>query len=247
LRSIQPEFIMKLDILAIGAHPDDVELSCAGTIVKHKKQGKKIGVCDITRGELGTRGDIYTREQEADKASKILGISVRVNLNLPDGFFKNDQDSQLQLVKILRKYRPDIVLAPATYDRHPDHGRAAELCHTACFLSGLSKVQTSIQGVEQEAWRPRIVLHYVQDYNIPASILVDISKEFSVKMEAIKAYTSQFYRENADERPTPISTKEFLEYIEGRSKFWARSIGVDHAEAFVVRRPIGINSLDELL
>jgi bacillithiol biosynthesis deacetylase BshB1 len=238
---------MKLDILAIGAHPDDVELSCAGTIVKHKKAGKKIGICDITRGELSTRGNLSTREKETDIASKIMGISVRVNLNLPDGFFKNDQESQLQLVKIIRKYRPEIVLAPALYDRHPDHGRAAKLCNTACFLSGLSKVQTSIQNVEQEPWRPRILLHYIQDYNMPASILVDISKEFETKMDAIKAYSSQFYSENSNETQTPISTKEFLEYIEGRSKFWARCIGVEYAEAFVVKRPIGIKYLDELL
>lgn len=239
---------MKLDILAFGAHPDDVELACSGTIAKHRKMGKKIGICDLTRGELSTRGDLKTRERETEDASKILGISIRVNMNLPDGFFKNDQDTQFQIVKVIRKYRPDVVLAPAVHDRHPDHVRASKLIEIASYLSGLKKITTAIQGEEQEAWRPRLVMHYIQDRVLQPDILVDVSDYMDIKMKAIKAYKSQFYSDtdNGGDQ-TPISTKEFIDYIEHRGLLLGRDIGVRCAEGFTIKRNFAVEDITQII
>lgn len=238
----------KLDILAIAAHPDDVELACSGTILKEIKQGKKVGIVDLTQGELGSRGNAQTRAEEAEKASSILGISVRENLALADGFFNENYGNLIKVVEVIRKYRPEIVLTNALSDRHPDHGRGGDLVSRACFLSGLIKVETQVKNKWQEPWRPKQVYRFVQDRYIKPDFVVDISEFWEQRMQSILAYKTQFYQENEEgnEPKTPISSKSFLDFVEARCREFGRQINVDYAEGFNVERPIGVSSLFDL-
>lgn len=238
---------MKLDILAFGAHPDDVELGCGGTIAKEISLGKKVGIVDLTRGELGTRGTAEIRDQEANAAAKILGVSVRENLNMRDGFFVNDESHQLEIIKMIRKYRPEIVLCNAIDDRHIDHGKGSKLVSDACFLSGLIKIETIVDSQLQEAWRPKLVYHYIQWKNIEPDFVVDISGFTDKKAEAIMAYGSQFYNPNTNEPATPIATKNFLDSVHYRAQDLGRLIGTDYAEGFTVERYLAVNSLGDLM
>ncbi|MEW7277443.1 bacillithiol biosynthesis deacetylase BshB1 [Aquimarina sp. 2201CG1-2-11] len=238
---------MKLDILAIGAHPDDVELSCSGTIAKEIANGKKVGILDLTRGELGTRGTPEIRDLEAKKASDILGVSIRKNLAFKDGFFINDKNHQLEIIKVLRKYQPEIVLCNAIKDRHIDHGKGSSLTSDACFLSGLRKIETSIDGVTQDPWRPKHVYHYIQWLNIEPDFVVDISNHIDKKMESVKAYSSQFYDNNSKEPATPISSKNFLDSVKYRAADLGRIINVKYAEGFTVERYVAVNSIFDLI
>ena len=238
---------MKLDILAFGAHPDDVELGCAGTILKEISLGKKVGIIDLTRGELGTRGSAEIRDQEANAAAKILGVSARENLEMRDGFFVNDEKHQLEIIKMIRKYQPEIVLCNAIDDRHIDHAKGSKLVSNACFLSGLIKIQTSLEGEQQKAWRPKLVYHYIQWKNIEPDFVVDITGFTDKKIESILAYGSQFYDANSNEPESPISSKNFLESLNYRSKDLGRLTGVDHAEGFTVERYLAVNSLGDLI
>ena len=239
--------MMKLDILAFGAHPDDVELGCGGTIAKEIALGKKVGIVDLTRGELGTRGSAAIRDNEATKAAKILGVTVRENLNMRDGFFMNDEEHQLAIIRILRKYKPEIVLCNAIDDRHIDHGKGSNLVSDACFLSGLRKIETEFNKEKQEAWRPKQVYHYIQWKNIKPDFVVDITGYSSIKVDAILAYDSQFYNPDTNEPETPIATKNFLESLNYRSQDLGRLIGVDYAEGFTAERYLGVNSLGDLI
>lgn len=238
---------MKLDILAFGAHPDDVELGCSGTIAKEVSIGKKVGIIDLTRGELGTRGSVEIRDQEAALAAEILGISVRENLNMRDGFFVNDEAHQLEIIKRIRKYRPEIVICNAIEDRHIDHGKGSKLVSDACFLSGLRKIETEHEGMHQEAWRPKVVYHYIQWKNIEPDFVVDISEFIDKKTQSILAYASQFYSENSNEPITPIATKNFLQSIHYRTQDFGRLIGVDYAEGFTTERYVAVKSLGDLI
>ncbi|WP_103864881.1 bacillithiol biosynthesis deacetylase BshB1 [Aquimarina sp. I32.4] len=238
---------MKLDILAIGAHPDDVELSCSGTLSKEIAAGKKAGILDLTRGELGTRGTPEIRDQEAKKAAEILGVDVRENLGFKDGFFTNDQHHQLEIIKVLRKYKPDIVLCNAITDRHIDHGKGSKLTSDSCFLSGLKKIETSLDGVIQEPWRPKHVYHYIQWMNIEPDFVVDISNHIDKKVESVMAYASQFYNIDSKEPSTPISSKNFLDSITYRASDLGRIIGVSYAEGFTVERSVAVNSIFDLI
>ena len=238
---------MKLDILAFGAHPDDVELGCAGTLAKEIAAGKKVGIVDLTRGELGTRGTAQTRDEEAAEAAKILGVHVRENLNFRDGFFVNDEKHQLEIIKLIRKYQPDTVLCNAVTDRHIDHGKGSKLVSDACFLSGLSKVETELEGVTQTHFRPKKVYHYIQWENLKPDFVVDISGFIDVKMDAVKAYKTQFYDPNSKEPATPITSKNFLDSIAYRAMDLGRLVGVAHAEGFTVERYLTVNSLGDLM
>ncbi len=238
---------MKLDILAFGAHPDDVELGCGGTLAKEIALGKKVGIVDLTRGELGTRGSAEIRDQEASAAAKILGVSVRENLNMRDGFFVNDEEHQLAVIRMLRKYQPDIVLCNAIDDRHIDHGKGSKLVSDACFLSGLIKIQTEYDGQNQQPWRPKVVYHYIQWKNIDPDFVVDISGYLDKKVEAILAYGSQFYDPNSNEPTTPIATKNFLESLNYRAQDLGRLIGTDFGEGFTAERHLAVNSLENLM
>lgn len=238
---------MKLDILAFGAHPDDVELGCGGTIAKEIALGKSVGIIDLTRGELGTRGSAEIRDQEANAAAKILGVAVRENLNMRDGFFVNDESHQLKIIQMIRKYKPEIVICNAIDDRHIDHGKGSKLVSDACFLSGLLKVETSIDGEKQDAWRPKLVYHYIQWKNIEPDFVVDITGYTDKKTEAIMAYGSQFYNPNTNEPVTPIATKNFLDSIHYRAQDLGRLIGTDYAEGFTVERSVAVNSLGDLM
>ncbi len=237
---------MKLDILAFGAHPDDVELGCAATIAKEISLGKTVGIIDLTRGELGTRGSAEIRDVEADKAAKILNVSVRENLSFRDGFFKNNEKHQLEVIRMIRKYKPEIVLCNAIDDRHIDHGKASKLVSDACFLSGLPKIETSFNGSIQEAWRPKFVYHYIQWKNIEPDFVVDVTGFMDIKMKAILAYDSQFYNPDADEPETPITSKNFLDSVKYRAQDLGRLIGTDFAEGFTVERYLAVNSLTDL-
>jgi bacillithiol biosynthesis deacetylase BshB1 len=237
---------MKLDILAFGAHPDDVELGCSGTILKEISLGKKIGIVDLTRGELGTRGSAIIRDQEANAAAKILGVSVRENLEMRDGFFVNDEKHQLEVIKMIRKYKPEIVLCNAIDDRHIDHGKGSKLVSDACFLSGLLKIETNLDGEQQQPWRPKLVYHYIQWKNIEPDFVVDITGFTDRKIESILAYSSQFYDPNSKEPESPISSKNFLESLNYRSRDLGRLAGVEHAEGFTVERYLAVNSLADL-
>ena len=237
---------MKLDILAFGAHPDDVELGCGATIAKEISLGKKVGIIDLTQGELGTRGSAAIRATEAAKAADILGVTVRENLGFRDGFFINDETHQLEIIKMLRKYQPEIVLCNAIDDRHIDHGKGSKLVSDACFLSGLRRIETSIEGVLQEAWRPKLVYHYIQWKNIEPDFVVDVSDFMQIKLDAVMAYSSQFYDPNSKEPISPIATKNFTESIEYRAKDLGRLVVADYAEGFTVERYVAINSLGDL-
>ena len=237
---------MKLDILAFGAHPDDVELGCAGTILKEISLGKKVGIVDLTRGELGTRGTAETRDQEASAAAAILGVSVRENLQMRDGFFVNDEKHQLEIIKMIRKYQPEIVLCNAIDDRHIDHAKGSKLVSDACFLSGLIKIETELDGEKQLAWRPKVVYHYLQWKNIEPDFVVDITGFNEKKIASILAYRTQFYDPESNEPESPISSKNFLESLSYRSRDLGRLTGVEYAEGFTVERYLAVNSLGDL-
>lgn len=237
---------MKLDILVIASHPDDAELGCGGTIVRHIREGKKVGIADLTRGELGTRGTSQTREAEAKAAEKIMGLTVRENLNLPDGFFKNEKEHQLTVVRAIRKYQPEIVLTNAEFDRHPDHGRGSDLVFESCFLSGLAKVETEWEGNKQQAWRPKALYHFIQSQFIVPHFIVDISEVWEKKMEAIRAYKTQFYDPASTEPQTYISNPAFLKMVESRAIEMGHAIGVKYGEGFTSRRWVGVKSLDDI-
>ncbi|MFV8326408.1 bacillithiol biosynthesis deacetylase BshB1 [Flavobacterium sp. ZS1P14] len=238
---------MKLDILAFGAHPDDVELGCAGTILKEISLGKTVGIIDLTRGELGTRGSAEIRDQEANAAAKILGVSVRENLEMRDGFFVNDEKHQLEIIKMIRKYQPEIVLCNAVEDRHIDHQKGSKLVSDACFLSGLRKIETIVNGENQVAWRPKLVYHYIQWKNIVPDFVVNITGFTDKKIESILAYRSQFYDANSKEPESPITSKNFFESLNYRSQDLGRLVGVDYAEGFTVERYLAVNSLGDLI
>lgn len=238
---------MKLDILAFGVHPDDVELGCSGTILAALAEGKKVGIVDLTRGELGTRGTAETRQQEAAAAAQILGVQIRENLNMADGFFQNDEAHQRLVIAMIRKYQPDIILANAPEDRHPDHGRSAKLVSDAAFLSGLRKIETTQDGVTQTAWRPTYVFHYIQDRFIQPSFVVDITPFMDKKIESVLAYTTQFNSTGGDEPQTYISTPQFLETVKARAMMLGKRIGVGYAEGYITEKIIGINSFDAII
>lgn len=237
---------MKLDILAIGVHPDDVELSCSGTLLKHIALGKKCGILDLTQGELGTRGSAELRLKEAARAAKIMGIKTRDNLKMADGFFKNDREHQLEIIKKIRDYQPEIVLCNAVSDRHPDHGRAAQLISEACFYSGLIKVETKLNGTKQKSWRPKAVYHYIQDRQLKPDFVVDVTAFADKKMEAIQAFKSQFFDPNSKEPESPISVKNFLDVVKAKMTVFGRDAGFEFAEGFTVERTIAVNDLFDL-
>lgn len=238
---------MKLDILAFGAHPDDVELGCGATLAKEIALGKKVGIVDLTRGELGTRGSAELRDKEAAAAKEILGVHVRENLGFSDGFFSNDKTHQLEIIKLIRKYRPEIVLCNAIDDRHIDHPKGSKLVSDACFLSGLLKIETELEGVQQEKWRPKHVYHYIQWKTIEPDFVVNVSDYMDVKITAVKAYESQFYDPKSNEAETPITSKNFIDSIEYRAQDLGRLIGVEAAEGFTVERYVGVDNLDDLI
>ena len=237
---------MKLDILAFGAHPDDVELGCSGTIAKEVSLGKKVGIIDLTRGELGTRGSVEIRNSESAKASEILGVVVRENLDMRDGFFVNDETHQLKVIEMIRKYQPEILLCNAITDRHIDHGKGSKLVSDACFLSGLRQIKTELNGEAQEAWRPKVVYHYIQWQNIEPDFVVDISEFIGKKMESVLAYGSQFYDPNSKEPVSPITSKNFLDSVKYRAQDLGRLVGVEYAEGFTTERYLAVNSLGDL-
>lgn len=237
---------MKLDILAVGVHPDDVELSCSGTLLKHIALGKKVGILDLTLGELGTRGNAELRTQEAMLSANILGVSARKQLQMADGFFEHNENHIRQIIEIIRLYQPEIVLCNAIQDRHPDHGRAAKLTADACFYSGLAKIETYHDKKAQMCWRPKAVYHYIQDNFIEPDFVIDISEHMDKKMESIMAFSSQFYNPNSNEPETPISSKNFMEHVKSRARQFARAINVDYAEGFTANRYIGIDNLFDL-
>lgn len=238
---------MKLDILAIGAHPDDVELGCGATIAKEVGYGKKVGIVDLTRGELGTRGTAETRKSEAEAGAQILGATVRENMGFADGFFINDKTHQLELIKVIRKYQPDIVLCNAIDDRHIDHGKGSQLVSDACFLSGLMKIDTKIDGIIQEKWRPKFVYHFIQWKNIEPDIVVDVTGFIHKKIEAVGAYKTQFFDPESKAPQTPISSKNFTDSIDYRARDLGRLIGTEHAEGFTVERYAAVKSLFDLI
>ena len=238
---------MKIDILAIGIHPDDVELSCSGTIAKHIALGKKVGILDLTRGELGTRGNAELRTKEANDAAIILGVSFRTQLNLKDCFFENNEENQKKIIEIIRKHQPEIILCNAISDRHPDHGRASKLVSDSSFYSGLIKIETHSDNKSQQAWRPKAVYHYIQDQYIHPDFVIDISDFIDIKHKAIMAYSSQFYNPSSNEPETPISSKHFIESVNSKMSILGRDIGVKFAEGFTVNRYPGINSLFDLV
>jgi bacillithiol biosynthesis deacetylase BshB1 len=237
---------MKVDILAFGAHPDDVELSASATLLKHIYQGKKVALVDLTQGELGSRGTIETRYEEASLASKILGIEDRVNLKMADGFFEHSQENLLKIVEQIRHFKPEIVLANAVEDRHPDHEKGSKLVSDACFLAGLVKIKTNLNGEDQLPHRPKVVYHYIQDRYIKPDFVVDVTGFEEQKFESIRAYKTQFFDPNSTEPQTPISGKDFFEFIRGRMLEFGRTIGVQYAEGFTVERLVGVDSFFDL-
>jgi bacillithiol biosynthesis deacetylase BshB1 len=239
--------MLKLDILVIAVHPDDAELGCAGTILKHIALGKKVGIVDLTRGELGTRGSAEIRDEEAAAAAKILGLAVRENLELPDAFFQNTKEYQLKVIAAIRKYQPEILITNAYYDRHPDHGRANELVDTSTFLSGLRKIETYSDGKLQEPWRPEILLHFIQDEYIKPDILVDVTENWDKKIESMYAYGSQFFNPDwVDEPQTYISSPDFIQIVEARAREFGKVIQAKYAEGFTSRRILGVDNLFNL-
>lgn len=240
---------MKLDILAFGVHPDDVELGCAGTIMSAIAEGKKVGIVDLTQGELGTRGTAETRKVEAANAAKIMGVEIRENLKMADGFFQHDEENVKKIVAVIRKYQPEIILCTAPEDRHPDHGRSSKLISDAAFLSGLRKIETFDNEIAQASWRPAYVFHYIQDRFIQPSFVVDISAYMDKKIESILAYTTQFYTSNdhSNEPQTYISSPQFLETVKARAMMLGKRIGVMYAEGFISEKVLGIKSLDAFI
>ena len=238
---------MKLDILVVAAHPDDAELATAGTIIAHVKAGKKVGIVDLTRGELGTRGDVEIRQLESTRASQVMGLAAREALELADGFFLLDKLNQLEVIKMLRKYQPEIVITNATTDRHPDHARASQLVFESNFKAGLIKVETALEGELQKPWRPKALYHFIQDRYIKPDFIVDVSDHWEEKMQAIKAFKSQFYDQDSSEASTYISTKYFLEVIEARGREFGHAIGTQYGEGYTVDRQIGITNLFDLI
>lgn len=236
-----------LKILAIAAHPDDIELSAAGTIIKHTRAGDAVGILDLTEGELGTRGSVALRYQEAADAAKVMGVQVRMNAQLPDGFFKNDEASQRKLITYIRHFRPQIVIANALEDRHPDHGKGGKLIADACFLSGLRKIETEWEGKRQEAWRPKRVFHMIQDRMLEPTFIVDTSDTFEQKMEAIKCYKSQFHDIDSNEPLTYISTGNFLKSVKAKDMLAGKKIGTQYGEGFICENLPGIDSLNDLI
>lgn len=236
----------KLDILVIAAHPDDAELGCSGTIAAHIAKGYKVGIVDLTHGEMGTRGTPEIRLQESEEAARILGLSARENLGFKDIYFKDDEAHQLELIKVIRKYQPEIVLANAITDRHPDHGKGASLASNACFMSGLRKIETELDGVAQPAWRPKFVYHYIQNNYIQPDFIVDISAHWDTKVASIMAFKSQFYDPSSQEPSSFISSPEFLPFIESRSREFGHRIMVKYGEGFTVERFIGVDNLFDL-
>lgn len=238
---------MKLDILVFGSHPDDAELGAGGTIAKEVSRGKKVGIIDLTRGELGTRGSAEIRHKEAMAAADILGVVVRENLGFADGFFVNDREHQMSIIRTIRKYRPDIVLCNAVEDRHIDHARGAQLIRDACFLSGLTRIVTELSDKGQGAWRPKQVYHYIQWKNLQPDFVVDISGHINKKTQAILAYSSQFFDPRSKEPETPISSKNFLDSVEYRARDMGRLVGVEYAEGFTTERLLAVKNLDDLI
>lgn len=239
---------MKLDILAFGAHPDDVELGCAGTIAKEIANGKTVGIIDLTRGELGTRGTAETRDREAAEAAEILGVHKRDNMEFADGFFVNDRKHQIELIKMIRKYRPEIVLCNAVTDRHIDHGKGSQLVSDACFLSGLLKIDTQCEDFDgyQEPWRPKVIYHYMQWQNTEPDFVVDISDYMEKKLAAVHAYKTQFFDPDSKEPETPISSKNFTDSVKYRASDLGRIVGANYAEGYTVERYLAVNSLFDL-
>jgi bacillithiol biosynthesis deacetylase BshB1 len=237
---------MKLDILVLAVHPDDAELGCSGTILKHIAEGKKVGIIDFTRGELGTRGTAETRDTEAADSAKILGLHARENLRFKDAFFKNDEAHQREVIRMIRKYQPEIVLSNALHDRHPDHARAGDLANDACFLAGLPKISTQQDGIEQEAWRPRLNLQYIQDHYIQPDVIIDITPYIETKIQSIRAFKTQFFNPELDEPATYISSPEFFESVIGRAREFGKSIGATYGEGFTSRKLLGVESLFDL-
>jgi bacillithiol biosynthesis deacetylase BshB1 len=237
---------MKVDILAIGAHPDDIELGCSGTLLKHISLGYSVGMIDLTRGELGTRGNETLRLKEAEESRKILGAAFRINLGLEDGFFENNKTNQLRLVTLIRQYRPEIIFANALKDRHPDHSKGARLVADAVFYSGLIKVETLLNGEKQQPWRPRFVFHYLQDRYYPPDIIVDITGFMDKRMEAIRAFSSQFFKEGSNEPETPISSKQFLDSLFYRPIEMGRMAGFQYGEGFQCESKLGVKNLFSL-
>lgn len=238
---------MKLDILVFGAHPDDAELGAGGTIAKEIALGKKVGIVDLTRGELGTRGSAEIRDKESAAAAKVLGVAVRENLKFRDGFFVNDEEHQLEVIKMIRKYQPNTVLCNAIDDRHIDHGKGSKLVSDACFLSGLRRIETTVGEENQKEWRPKQVYHYIQWKNIAPDFVVDISGYMEEKTNSILAYASQFHDPNSNEPETPISSKTFIQSVKYRAEDLGRLVGVDYAEGFTVERLVAVDSLDNLI
>lgn len=238
---------MKLDILAIAAHPDDIELACSGTLASHRDMGYKVGILDLTKGEMGTRGTPEIRMQEADASARILGLSARENLGFKDIYFKDDLDHQTAIAKVIRKYKPEIVLANAVRDRHPDHGKGGSLASHACFISGLRKLETTMDGVAQEVWRPKFVYHYIQNEYIEPDLVVDISSYWETKKESILAFKSQFHNPDSQEPESFISRPEFLDFIEARSRELGHKINVEFGEGFTVERVAGVKNLFNLI
>lgn len=237
---------MKLDILVFAVHPDDAELSCSGTILKHISEGYKVGIVDLTRGELGTRGSADLRDQESAASAEVLGLSMRENLKLSDGFFENKKEEQLALIRMIRKYQPSIVLGNAIDDRHPDHGRAGKLIFDACFLSGLIKIETIVEGQIQGAWRPEQLYHYIQDKYIQPDFVVDITPYWGIKIDSIKAFKSQFHDPASGEPETYISSGDFFNFIEARGREMGHQIGATYGEGFVKSKQIGVSNLFDL-
>lgn len=246
-RELTNEEFMKLDILAIGAHPDDVELGCGATIAKEISQGKKVGILDLTRGELGTRGSAEIRDKESENAAKILGVSARENLGFADGFFVNDKEHQLDIIKVIRKYRPDVVLCNAIDDRHIDHPKGSKLASDACFLSGLRRIETEYNGEIQEEWRPKRVYHYIQWLPVEPDFVVDVTGFMDTKINSVKAYASQFFDPNSKEPESPITSKNFIDSVQYRANDLGRLIGVESAEGFTSERYIAVKKLDDLI
>ena len=239
---------MKLDILVMAAHPDDAEMSCGGTMAIAIEKGRKVGIIDFTKGELGTRGTPEIRAAEATAASEILGISVRENLGFRDGFFKNDEEHQMKLIRAIRRYKPEIVIANAVEDRHPDHGKAAALAVDACFLSGLRMIHTfEDNSMQQDAWRPKFLYHYIQDRYIKPDFVVDISRHWDLKEASIRAYKSQFFNPDSTEPESYLTSPEFLDFLKARSQEMGHSIGAKFGEGFTKTKMIGVKDLFDLL